>query len=102
MPDNKKTLLSQTQVKHIAQLANLKLTSYEIELFQKQLSHILDYFKLLKEVDTQGVKETSQVTGLKNVFKDDVTTPSLPVEKALKNTKRQHNNYFQVPAIFRS
>ncbi|OGD62692.1 asparaginyl/glutamyl-tRNA amidotransferase subunit C [Candidatus Beckwithbacteria bacterium RBG_13_42_9] len=95
----KTNLLSQEQVKHIAKLANLELTEQEVSLFQKQLSQILDYFELLKAVDTKNTEETSQVTGLKNVFREDVTLPSLAVEKALKNAKKQHNNYFQVPAV---
>ncbi|EKD57977.1 MAG: glutamyl-tRNA(Gln) amidotransferase, C subunit [uncultured bacterium] len=96
----KKTTLSAAQVKHIAKLANLPLTEEEIRLFQKQLSHVLDYFKLLQELDTEKVSPTSQVTGLGNVFRSDETRPSLPVESALKNTKKTHNQFFKVASVW--
>lgn len=96
----KKIDLTIEQVKHIAKLANLPLTEKEIQLFQKQLSHVLDYFKLLQELETQKVSPTSQVTGLENVFRSDAARPSLPVESTLKNTKKTHNQFFKVASVW--
>ena len=95
-----KQRLSKTQVQHIAKLAELNLTPEEIKTFQKQLSQILDYFKLLKELDTSQVKATHQVTGLKNITRKDEARPSLPVTKTLKNAPEKHNQYFQIKSIF--
>lgn len=64
-------MLSQEDVKHIAKLARLKLTDEEISKFSGQLSDILKYVEQLEEVNTDGVEETSQVTGLKNVTQSD-------------------------------
>lgn len=86
-------------VKHVAKLANLPLKLHEEEKFEKQLSSILDYFKKLNEVDTKNVEETSQVTGLQNVFRHDVTAPSLSQDDALKNVKSKHNGFVNVNAI---
>lgn len=36
-----------------------------------QLSSILDYVEQLKEIKTDGVEPTAQVTGLENVMRDD-------------------------------
>ena len=37
---------------------------------------MLEYVDVLQEVDTEGVPETSQVTGLTNVMEDDEIQPS--------------------------
>ncbi len=63
--------LSRDQVLHVAKLARLGLSEQEIEKFQKELSSILDYVDILKEVDTEGVIPTAQVTGLMNVSRQD-------------------------------
>lgn len=64
--------LTRAQVQHIATLARLALTDAEVDKFTKQLTDILGYVAQLNEVDTEGVLPTSQVTGLKNVMRDDV------------------------------
>ena len=46
------------QVKHIAKLARLGLTQKEIEKMQKNLSLILNYFKILEEINTENIEPT--------------------------------------------
>ena len=58
-------------VAHVAALAKIKLSEAEIKKFTPQLKNILDFFAQLQEVDTEGVPETSQVTGLENVMRRD-------------------------------
>lgn len=64
-------MLTDDQVRHIAKLARVKLNEEEVPVFSKQLSDVLDYMTILDEVDTEGVTETSQVTGLLNVMEED-------------------------------
>lgn len=63
--------ISKDDVKKIAYLARLGLTDDEIEKFQGQLAGIFDYIDKLKELDIEGIEETSQVTGLENVSVPD-------------------------------
>lgn len=65
-------MLSEENVRHIAKLARLHLTDEEVARFGGQLTKILDYVAVLGEVDTDGVEEKSQVTGLTNVMQEDV------------------------------
>jgi len=68
-------MLTDDQVRHIAKLARIHLSDDEVKKFAKQLSDVLDYMDILNEVDTEGIAETGQVTGLKNVMeKDEVLT----------------------------
>ncbi len=86
-------------VLHIAKLAKLPLKKEEVDEYEKQLSSILDYVEKLKELDTEGVAETSQTTGLENVARDDATSPSSSQDEALSNTKSKHNGLFKVDRV---
>ncbi len=93
-------MLSRKQVLHIAQLANLDLSSKEIEKFRSQLSDILGYIDILNELDTKEVKPTSQVTGLENVMREDEVKKSLSQKEALSGTKNKYKGYFKIKSIF--
>jgi len=80
-------MISKDQVKHVAKLARLKLTDKEIEKFANQLSGIFDYMEVLNEVDTDGVSETSQVTGLENVTEKDEIHKKVDGAKLLLSSK---------------
>lgn len=99
MAGNKNNFLTTNDVKHVAQLAKLTLTEEEIKKFQSQLAQILEYINQLQDVDTSGVEETSQVTGLTNVFREDEVGECLSQDKALSNAKQQQAGYFKVPGI---
>lgn len=91
--------LMKIDVLHIAKLANLPLAEEAIKKYEEQLSEILQYIEVLKKVNTDDIAETSQVTGLENVTKQDVTTPSLSQTEALSNTGSSHNGSFKVKII---
>ena len=63
--------LEKKDIQHIANLARLELTDKELKIYGDQLSDVLSYIAQLKEVDTEGVEPTAQVTGLKDVFRED-------------------------------
>ena len=86
-------------VKRTAKLANLKLSSDEEKRFESQLSSILEYVEKLQEIDTEKVFETSQVTSLENVTREDEASPSLSQDEALSNAKNQQNGLFKVKGI---
>lgn len=92
--------LTTDQVKHVAKLAALKLTSKETDAFQKQLSDILEYVEHLSKVETKEVEPTSQITGLENIFREDVSTTGLSQEEALSNAPAKQDSLFKVKAIF--
>ncbi|MBI4058588.1 Asp-tRNA(Asn)/Glu-tRNA(Gln) amidotransferase subunit GatC, partial [Candidatus Gottesmanbacteria bacterium] len=93
---------TEEDVKKIATLASLSLTNEEITNYTKQLSSILEYVGKLQKVNTDKVPPTSQVTGLENVFREDIVDHErmLSQEDALSNAPETHNGYFVVKAIF--
>jgi len=64
-------MVKKEEIKKIAKLCRLKLKEEEIEKYSQQLSKIIDYFKLLSELDTEGVEPTLNAYRTKNVFRED-------------------------------
>jgi aspartyl-tRNA(Asn)/glutamyl-tRNA(Gln) amidotransferase subunit C len=83
----------------VAKLANLKLDGDEEKELSSQLISILEYIEKLKEIDTNNVEETSQVTNLENQEREDLPMPSLEQESALSNANKKHDGFFEVGAI---
>ena len=79
--------ISQEEVRHVAKLARLELSDKEVEKFAGQLSSVFEYMDVLSEADTEGVMETSQVTGLENVSDKDEVVASVSREDLLACTK---------------
>jgi aspartyl-tRNA(Asn)/glutamyl-tRNA(Gln) amidotransferase subunit C len=86
-------------VEHIAKLAKLEFSDAEKEKFTHQFNDILKYMEQLNSVDTTNVEPLAQVIELKNVFREDVVTPSTPTAEALKNAPAATEEYFKVPKV---
>lgn len=97
-----KQTLSPQEVRHVADLAQLKLKRGEVEKFSKQLSDVFEYVNQIAEVETDTVAETSQVTGASIHFREDKINRKnmLSQEEALSGAKQTHNGYFVIKAIF--
>ena len=91
--------LTREEVEHVARLAHVGLSDDDVERFRTQLSQILDYFEVLKAVDTEGVPPTSQSLPLENVTRPDETLPPLDHESALANAPQRSDGYFRVRKI---
>ena len=64
-------MLTDKEVRHIAELARIKLTEKEEEKFKKELSSILDYVKKLSGLDTEDIEPLYQTTGIINALRED-------------------------------
>ena len=69
--ENKKITLD--EVKKVAWLARIKISQEEAEKFSGELSDILGYVEQLSEVNTEGIEPISQVTGLVNILREDIS-----------------------------
>jgi aspartyl-tRNA(Asn)/glutamyl-tRNA(Gln) amidotransferase subunit C len=95
----KKEQLSKKDVEHIAWLAHIELSEEEKTLFTGQFNEILDYFKKIDEVDTEGVEPTYHVLDLNNVSRKDETEASLSTEEALRNAPKKEKTFIKAPRI---
>ena len=87
------------EVRHVAVLARVGMTDQEAEKMRDQLSHILDQFEVLKQVDTEGVEPTGHFADLESVMRDDEVTPSRSMEEVLKNAPQRERDFIRVRAV---
>lgn len=92
--------LTADEVRKVAKLANLPLTSEEEEKYSEQLSKILEYIELLNKVDTTSVVPTFNVTGLNNVMREDEPEIGLSQDEALSNAKAVKDKMFVTKGVF--
>jgi aspartyl-tRNA(Asn)/glutamyl-tRNA(Gln) amidotransferase subunit C len=92
--------LTQQEVEKIAKLARLELTEAEKEKFTDQLSAVLDYVDKLKEVDTENVEMTAQVTGLENVYREDKVDQIDYQSDLIKQSAESEDNLIKTKSVF--
>lgn len=91
--------ITQKDVERIARLARLELSPAEKERYEKDLNTILSYMEQIHDVDTSHVEIIDRVIELPPHLREDVVTPSLPVEAALANAPAREGNFFKVPKV---
>lgn len=96
---NRMSKLGTTEIERLARLAHIHLTPAETEQMSVELGQIVGLAEQLQSVDVEGVAPTDQVTGLIDVWRDDVVVPSLPREQLLANTPAQKDGYIVVKRV---
>jgi len=94
-------MITKKEVEHLAKLARLGLTENEIRKIQKDLSLILDYFNLLKEVNTEGIEPTSHPISAKPYLRKDevLKQSSEKIQKLIELSPQKEKGYIKVKSI---
>lgn len=90
-------------VKKVAQLANLKLSEKQEDLFAQTFVGVMGLIDKIQDLDVSKIDPTASVTNLENVTRDDVidTSRGLSQEEALMNAKESHCGYFKIGSVFK-
>ena len=94
--------LTEEQVRHVAELANLALSDDEIARMARDLDGILTHIDKLNQLDTTGVEPMAQVlydAGETVTLREDQERPSLGNALALANAPLAGSGYFKVPKV---
>ncbi len=85
-------------VKHIAQLARIELTTHEEDKMLNELGSIIKFIDKLKELDTNGVEPTAQVTGMESITREDINPHEAGIwtDKMLDQAPKTKDGYVQV------
>jgi len=92
--------IGKRELKHLADLARIELHEREEEKLVKDLEKILDHFKELQEVNTEGVLPLSGGTELKNAMREDGEGKPLPGEAAVEAFPEAEKGFLKVPPVF--
>ena len=91
--------VTKKDVEYIANLARLKFNDEELENFTHELNEILNYMDKLNELDTDNIEPLAHPIENNNVFREDITMPSIDREAALKNAPERTDEFFVVPKV---
>ena len=91
--------LTPEKVAEVAKLARLALPPEKLEQMSKHLGAILHYIDKMKEVEVSGVEPMAQPLPIHNVFREDIPTDPLPLDKALQNAPEADGPFFKVPKV---
>ncbi|MCE5299095.1 MAG: Asp-tRNA(Asn)/Glu-tRNA(Gln) amidotransferase subunit GatC [Methanoregulaceae archaeon] len=88
-------MVSERDVLHIAELADIGIDKEELAEFTGRFNEILDYFDILDQVGAGETREADLV----NVFREDVVDPSLTKDEVLANTPDPEDGFFRAPRV---
>lgn len=88
-----------TEVQRVAKLARIGLSEEEAARMAVEIGRIVGFVEQLQAVDITGIEPTDQVTGLVDVWREDVVKPSLPREELLANAPAQKDGYIVVKRV---
>tara|TARA_B100001113_G_scaffold348089_1_gene341432 strand:- start:347 stop:658 length:312 start_codon:yes stop_codon:yes gene_type:complete len=94
---SKKNKISEQEVRKIAELSRLSLSSDELKKRTEDMNNILNYMDTLNEIDTDNVEELYNVNDMSNPLRDDTFEQSLEKKDVLKNSPSSNDDYIEVP-----
>jgi aspartyl-tRNA(Asn)/glutamyl-tRNA(Gln) amidotransferase subunit C len=92
-------MIDKDTVNYVGSLARLHLSGPSAERFAQDLEKILQYAQKLNSLDVTGVKPTSHVLDVENVFREDNVTPSLSQAEAMGFSVEHLNGFYKVPRV---
>ena len=92
-------MIDREQVRKVANLARLELTTEEEAQFTTQLGSILDYIEQLNQLDVTNVAPTTRAIDVSNITREDILQPYADREAILNSAPQQEVDFFRVPKI---
>ena len=94
--------LTETEVRYVADLGNLRLTEEEVARMAKDLGEILTHIEKLNELNTDNVEPMAQVLYEAEetaTLRADQERPPLSNDLALENAPLKGSGYYKVPLV---
>ena len=90
---SKKNKISEQEVRKIAALSRLSLSSDELKKRTEDMNNILNYMDTLNEIDTDNVDELYNVHDMNNALRDDSFEESLDPKLHIHMVLGAENNF---------
>ena len=87
------------EIKKVAKLAKIKLTTEEIELFGKQFSDIVKVINDLQKVDTSNISPIVNPSKTTMNYREDIVTEKDKSADILREAPQSSHNCFQLPKL---
>ena len=95
-----KSIITKEEIQKLAMLSSLELSEDEVSRYQQEVSTILEMIDKLKEIDTDGIEPTYQVSGNKNIMREDeIQNDTVLPEKLLNLSPDSNKNQIKVKKV---
>ena len=91
--------LTREEVQHIAALCRIGMTDEDLDVMPEQLSHVLEMFQTLQEMDTDNVPPTGHSVSVGTVMRADESSDSFSSENVLANAPQRDGDLFRVKVV---
>jgi aspartyl-tRNA(Asn)/glutamyl-tRNA(Gln) amidotransferase subunit C len=90
-------LLDRSVIDHVSRLARLAPDETERQALQQELGQILDDFRRIADIDTEGIEPVYHPQELVNQLRSDTVLPSTDRDRLLAPAVRQKDGCLLVP-----
>lgn len=92
-------MLNEETVRKVSDISRLELSDEEINSFAKQLSDVVENFKVLDEVSVEGVEPSFHPLKTENVLREDKIGECLDKKRVLDTAVHTEEGYIKAPRI---
>jgi aspartyl/glutamyl-tRNA(Asn/Gln) amidotransferase C subunit len=92
--------ISKEELRHLAELARIKLDPKEEDKLIKDLGSILGHFEELQAIDTKDVAPMMGGTDLRNIFRDDTAHENTDRGAGVDAFPETQDGYLKIPPVF--
>ena len=92
-------MINEETVKHVSEIARLELTTEEVSTFAKQLSEVVENFKVLDEVSVKDVEPSFHPIRTENVLREDEIKECLDNKTVISTAVHSEDGFIKAPKI---
>tara|TARA_B100000029_G_scaffold197588_1_gene195722 strand:- start:1089 stop:1391 length:303 start_codon:yes stop_codon:yes gene_type:complete len=91
--------ISIDEVRRIAKLSKLNIPDDKLEYYAEEMDKILEYFKVISDVDTSNVEPLTHVIDSENVTREDSVDSCIDNKDIIDNSPESFGRYIKVPKV---
>ncbi|WP_413559253.1 Asp-tRNA(Asn)/Glu-tRNA(Gln) amidotransferase subunit GatC [Bdellovibrio sp. HCB209] len=92
-------MVDKKSIENIAKLARLQISESEAIEFSQQMEKILQNFKQIEKIDTNGVEPMITPTEIEAYWREDQVQQEFKPEDMVANAPERAGNLFKVPPV---
>jgi aspartyl-tRNA(Asn)/glutamyl-tRNA(Gln) amidotransferase subunit C len=89
-------------IERLGRLAMLELDEAEKSRLAEELERMIDFIRVIEEVDTEGMEPLVHPSGAYGLLRDDIVSTAMNREDALKHVPSCRDGYVTAPSPFKS
>ncbi|MEA3273325.1 MAG: Asp-tRNA(Asn)/Glu-tRNA(Gln) amidotransferase subunit GatC [Patescibacteria group bacterium] len=93
-------MINLKEVKNIAELSYINFDEEEIKQYTQELSKIMDFFTVLKKIDTQDVEPLLGSSELEDVTFEDRPKACFNSDSIIERVPEKQDRYIKTRAVF--